>query len=354
MASIKITSSGTFQLSVKNKLLPKTFWATFDTFDEAQRYGQQLDGLLAQGIVPTSLLEPRKGPSTSWSLKRCITEYVRANTLPVSETKLLGTVESQMLGVTSACLNFDWADGWIRSMKRQLNLAPSTIRHRHGALARCLDWIIRAHPEVLAQNPLRLLKRGFASYSPEDERQVVATGGTVKVDTVRDRRLDPDEEVRILPVLADALSERTFFILALEAAMRMRECYTLLVGQVSAKKRTVHLDRTKNGDDRQVPLSTTAVALLIEYMSVNADEIVKRDGRVFPFWDGDASVYALDATTADLSARFTAHFTAAKVEEFGFHDLRHEATCRLYEKTTLSDVLIAKITGHRDLRMLKR
>ncbi|NHZ44720.1 hypothetical protein [Massilia aquatica] len=114
MAPIKTTPSGTVQLSVKSKLLPKTFWATFDTFDEAQRYGQQLDGLLAQGIVPTSLLEPRKGPSTSWSLKRCIAEYVRANTLPVSETKLLGTVENQMLGVTSANMNFDWA---VRKLK---------------------------------------------------------------------------------------------------------------------------------------------------------------------------------------------------------------------------------------------
>ncbi|HEX8611264.1 MAG TPA: hypothetical protein VF800_08245 [Telluria sp.] len=104
MASIKITPSGTFQLSVKNKLLPTSFWARFDTFDEAQRYGQQLDGLLAQGIVPASVLEPRKGPSTPWSLKRCITEYVGASMLPVSETKLLGTVESQMLGVASAIL----------------------------------------------------------------------------------------------------------------------------------------------------------------------------------------------------------------------------------------------------------
>ncbi|WP_164557949.1 site-specific integrase [Massilia atriviolacea] len=339
---------------MKNKLLPKTFWATFDTFEEAKRYGQQLDGLLAQGIVPASLLEPRKGPSTSWSLKRCIAEYVRANTLPVSETKLLGTIENQMLGVTSANMNFEWAESWIRTMKRQLNLAPSTIRHRHGALARCLDWILRTRPEILAQNPLRLLKRGFAAYSVDDERHVLANGGTVKVDTERDRRLDPEEEERVLAVLADASPERTFFILALETAMRMRECYTLLVGQVSTKKRTIHLERTKNGDDRQVPLSTPALALLAEYMSANADHIAKREGRLFPFWSGDASVYVLDATTADLSAKFKAHFTAAKVEDFGFHDLRHEATCRLYEKTTLSDVLIAKITGHRDLRMLKR
>jgi integrase len=62
----------------------------------------------------------------------------------------------------------------------------------------------------------------------------------------------------------------------------------------------------------------------------------------------------LDSTTADLSRVYREIFAAADVQAFHFHDLRHEATYRLYEKTTLSDVLIAKIAGHRDLRTLKR
>ncbi|WP_150127693.1 hypothetical protein [Janthinobacterium psychrotolerans] len=35
MASIKQTPSGAFQIRIKNKLLPKTLWATFDTFEQA-------------------------------------------------------------------------------------------------------------------------------------------------------------------------------------------------------------------------------------------------------------------------------------------------------------------------------
>jgi len=45
MPSIKKTRSGTFQLCAKNKLLPKTFWATFDTFEQAEQYGNQLERL---------------------------------------------------------------------------------------------------------------------------------------------------------------------------------------------------------------------------------------------------------------------------------------------------------------------
>jgi hypothetical protein len=29
--------------------LPKTLWATFDTFEQADAYAKQLEGLLAQG-----------------------------------------------------------------------------------------------------------------------------------------------------------------------------------------------------------------------------------------------------------------------------------------------------------------
>jgi hypothetical protein len=41
-----------FQIRIINKLLPKDLWATFDTREAAEQYMEQLEGLLAQGIVP--------------------------------------------------------------------------------------------------------------------------------------------------------------------------------------------------------------------------------------------------------------------------------------------------------------
>jgi integrase len=43
----------------------------------------------------------------------------------------------------------------------------------------------------------------------------------------------------------------------------------------------------------------------------------------------------------------------AGIEGLRFHDLRHEATTRLFEKG-LNIMEVASITGHRDLRMLRR
>jgi integrase len=43
----------------------------------------------------------------------------------------------------------------------------------------------------------------------------------------------------------------------------------------------------------------------------------------------------------------------AAIEDLRFHDLRHEATTRLFEKG-LNIMEVASITGHKDLRMLRR
>ncbi|WP_332879778.1 site-specific integrase [Massilia sp. S19_KUP03_FR1] len=354
MATIKSRPNGTFQLRVKHRLLPRTIWATFDNRDDAVRYGAQLEGLLAQGIVPAALLDVKPRQAEVWTVGRCMLEYMRHNAVPVSDIKLLDTMRPDVAGMTTSALNYDWADAWICTMKRTDHLAPSTIRHRHGALARCFDWMLRKHPEIMAQNPLRLLKRGFATYTDLDAAVLAREGKEPRIDNERDRRVTGEEEAAIVSSLARRPNERVFFTLALETAMRMRECYTLQLSQVNLAKRTIHLERSKNGDSRQVPLTSTALALLRDFIETNKEAIFARGGRLFPFWDGNQDVRALDKTSAELSCVFREIFADAGMTGLTFHDTRHEATCRLYELTTLSDVLIAKITGHRDPRMLRR
>ena len=67
-------------------------------------------------------------------------------------------------------------------------------------------------------------------------------------------------------MLSEGSEGRVFFILALETAMRMRECYTLHLHQLNLQKRTIHLDRSTNGDSRQVPLSSVARKMLDGFM----------------------------------------------------------------------------------------
>ena len=55
------------------------------------------------------------------------------------------------------------------------------------------------------------------------------------------------------------------FELALESAMRLREMYTLSKDQVALSQRTIFLDKTKNGDKRQVPLTSVAIKAIQRY-----------------------------------------------------------------------------------------
>lgn len=141
--------------------------------------------------------------------------------------------------------------------------------------------------------------------------------------------------------------------MALETAMRRGELLSLVWENVDLEKRTAHLPDTRNGDARTVSLSTTAVATLRKLNDTN------KMGRVFPttamaLWKGFVRAieraqvqYVLNCKEAGRRPDPT--FLA----DVHFHDTRHEAASRLADK--LSNVLeLSAVTGHRDLRMLKR
>jgi integrase len=198
--------------------------------------------------------------------------------------------------------------------------------------------------------------------------------GNARVDVERDRRLQPDEELRIRATMAGEKPEerqRAFevrwqgafeclFELALESGMRMREMYTLSKDQISLPQRTIFLDKTKNGDKRQVPLTSVAIKAIRRYERQVANG--KRGmvgfkfdhGLLFPWWAGDPSDAVLHKTTSSLSQQFARIFDAAGCGDLRFHDLRHEATSRIFERTKLSDIEISRITGHKDPRVLRR
>lgn len=95
-------------------------------------------------------------------------------------------------------------------------------------------------------------------------------------------------------------------------------------------------------------MTSVAERVLREYLA--GREI----GLVFPWWRGGREDVEMRRCTSLLSRQFGRVFDAAGCGDLRFHDLRHEATSRLYERTRLSDLEIAKITGHKSLRMLAR
>ncbi|MGC1818773.1 MAG: hypothetical protein WA900_14090 [Casimicrobiaceae bacterium] len=116
------------------------------------------------------------------------------------------------------------------------------------------------YPICLADNRLRRLPRGFATYNASERETLAKRGPNGKEDPERDRRLQPDEETRIAAVLERRIAEERdstmqalhraallMLRLALETCMRMREPYTLELQQVDIPRNTMFLTGTENG-----------------------------------------------------------------------------------------------------------
>lgn len=331
----------TYHYTIRRKhLLPAPLYFSFDDEAEGDQYAARLEALLDQGIVPEAFRQPERIETIGDAIRA----YEAA--VAVKDHDVLRVIDERHGKVRLSSCTYAWVENWITAMKRVNRLSPSRIRKFKGSLQRCLNWVQAKHPDILPTNPLTLLPRGYASYAASD--------GEGRRDIERDRRLEKGEEEAIRRILAGAKPEGRqrplelhdqpalvlLFDLALETAMRLREMFTLDWYQVDLERKTIFLEKTKNGDKRQVPLSSVALRRLREEGP--------GDGPVFP-WEG-----TLDQITSRLSRQWARIFDAAGCPDLRFHDLRHEATCRIYERTRLSDLKIALITGHKDLKMLKR
>lgn len=335
---------GKWEFTIRHKaLLKRPVYLRFADEREGDDYVRRAEALLAQGVLPVELAERADDLETCHQL---LEAWQRTRTLSAADNSILPALAARVGTTRIAALTLAWCEAWIDQLKRE-GLAPSTIRHYVGTFARCIDWCVRRESALLPVNPLRLLPKRYA------------TGGG-RSDVERDRRVSESEEQRIREILAGAKPAHRqrpldlnypaalilLFDLALETGMRLREMFSLEIRQIDIKKLTIFLEKTKNGSRRQVPLSSAAVAALNGYMQAETA------GYLFPWWSGNPKELA--RTTSKLSAQFGRIFDAAGCGDLRFHDLRHEAICRFYERTKMTDIQISEITGHRDPRMLRR
>ena len=216
--------------------------------------------------------------------------------------------------------------------KRLKLVSPKTVSHELGFLSRLFHTAIKDWGMGGLVNPVAQIRKP-------------------KLPKGRDRRLLSGELDRIVsasesPVLASIVQ------FALETAMRRSEIAGMTWGQVNLKRRTVTLPETKNGEKRIVPLSSEAVRILAG--------IPRRiDGNVWGM-EPDSITHAFIRAVARARKAYKKAFEEKRenpeplfLVDLTFHDLRHEATSRFFEKG-LNPMQVAAITGHKTLQMLKR
>lgn len=343
MASIIERGPLQWQAQVRRKGYP-TQTRTFETKVEAEKWARAVESEFDRGIYI----------DRSEAEKTTLYDLLKRYREEISPTKRGQTIETLRLGklmesslakykmaALSSKLIAEWRDGRLKEV------SPATVRREIDILSAVINQS-RKEWGIHIENPIALIRRPAPSKA-------------------RERRLLPEEEARLLAALDGGRGENGQFttgarnqwikplvLLALETAMRRGELLALTWGNVDLKDQIAHLEMTKNGESRTVPLSRKAVSVL---RGLNPKG--KAKGAVFPISENalklafSRSVERARRTYEEDCAKSRMEPDARFLRDIRLHDMRHEATSRLAEK--LDNVLeLSAVTGHKELRMLKR
>jgi integrase len=291
---------------------------------------------------------PRR--SRTWKRKSDAEKWIRSveskmDTGEELPTIAVDTVESLIRRrIKEGCSKWDQLrlEAFLRDA-RHLAKKPAS-RATHEDFER---WVEQRKKEVSEQTALRELNvisgvftRAIKYWKVKLPRH--PTRGMIKPQKGKSRKRRPnDSELKELSKCRGSANAYTLkwyvlwmFELGCSTGMRIGEMVLIKPQDLHLDEHWVHLPKTKNGDERDVPLSPADVEIL-RLMMQRPDADKKGP---FPLNKG-----SLDSVWRNVCKDLG-------IEDLHFHDSRHEACTRLAK---VYDVLtLAKVIGHRDLKSL--
>lgn len=289
---------------------------TFDNKALAERWAREIENEMDRGDF-VDRTEAEKN-TLAEVLKRYQKEISPTKKGAVSEdSRINGILRSRVCKTKMSALSSTQLAAYRD--ERLEAVSPSTVNRELNVISHAIEIARREWGIYMPENPVRLVRRP-------------------KAPRARDRRFVKDEEKRLIAECRDT-ARNPFLLavvqLAIETGMRQGEIVGIERSRMDLKKRYIVLPDTKNGEQRIVPLSPKAIKVIKALpASVNT--------KLFP-----------GLTTEAVKRAFIRAAKRAKLDDFHFHDLRHEATSRLFA-LGLNPMEVAAITGHKTLQMLKR
>jgi integrase len=316
MATIRKRGPYQWQAIIRKKGYPQQT-RTFEEKKEAQAWAATIESQMMRGAWLDH------GDADKTTMDECLDRYAIEATPKKKgakqETHRINVLKRSMLApcYMANIRSKDVAE--YRDARLKEGLAANTIRNELNLLSAVFETCRKEWGMEALRNPVKDVSRP----SP---------------GKARDRRLLPGEEERLLEAAQKNRSPWIYpaIVIAIETAMRMGEIMSLEWQHIDLEKHTAHLPKTKNGTARDIPLSERAEGILRDLpRSLN--------GQVLP----------IKMSTKTISHTFKSVCKAAEIEGLTFHDLRHEATSRFFERG-FDMMTVAAITGHKTLTMLKR
>lgn len=166
-------------------------------------------------------------------------------------------------------------------------------------------------------------------------------------DTHRERRLDAKEEsdlISVIKAMRTATEWEALLSFTLETAARQQELIFATWSEISGDGLlwVIPAAHTKTRKARKVPLTDKAIAAL---SLIKGEKQVSSTDRIFDFL----------STPSSACSAFAKLAKKARLIDFRFHDLRHEAISRMVLYWTQYNVFeIMQIVGHSSTEMLNR
>lgn len=330
---------------------------TFDTKVEAEAWAAMIESEMNRGVW----LDRSEAEITTLHalLDRYEAEVMPALKGVVRERSVLGLWRQTPLAkrAMATIRSGDVAqqrDAWLSA-----GLAPATVLRRLARLSHLFNTARKEWGMESLSNPVDLVRKPTPNNARTRRVAVLptATKGRGNGRTADElARISAASSSRVLPAI---------LTLAVETAMRRGEIAALRWENIDLGRRVAHLPETKNGNSRDVPLSSAALDVLAGLLPKKDSQRRKAlavptelRGPVFATHpDGITQAFeramqrarsAYERDCADQGREPDPTFLI----DLRFHDLRHEATSRLASRFQLHE--LAKITGHRDTRMLLR
>lgn len=316
MATITKRGNHQWQVKIRAKGFPpqtKTFTSRID----AEKWARHLENEMDRGIFVD------RSEAEATTLHDALDRYGR-------EVSALKRTHKKELSI-------------IKSWQASTLAGMSLAQLRGVDLAKWRDDRLQQVGVATVRNELALLSHLYTTASKDWGMGVVNPVASVRKPPPvrgRDRRLS-DAELDSIITTTQSVELPAIIRLLTETAMRRGELSRLVWERVDLENRTAHLIKTKNGEDRFVPLSARAVGCLQSVKSSREDEGREISGQVFLM------------TPDAITRAFSRACKRAKIQDARLHDLRHEAVSRLFEKE-LNSMEVASVSGHKTLSMLRR
>jgi integrase len=216
---------------------------SFDQKSDAEKWARSLESELDRcGMLP----DTRVAESTT--LRSILERYMvevsprkRSAHTEISRIKALvrRPIAHRTLALLSSSDLATYRDDRLKAV------SPSTVIRELNTISHAIDTALKDWNIYLHRNPCKLVRR------PSPPRG-------------RNRRLNDDEEQRLLDAAGTGrnIYMRDMIVLAVETGMRRGELLSLDWQHVDLDLGTAHLPMTKNGETRDVPLSSRARAVL--------------------------------------------------------------------------------------------